>query len=89
MKYLPLGSVVLTNRSTHPYMIVARQFKKPGEQDYFDYRGVPYPEGNTVPEDIRCFDSEDITEIIFTGFECEIENQFQEFLLSRSELTCQ
>ena len=23
MKYLPLGSVVLTNRSTHPYMIVS------------------------------------------------------------------
>lgn len=89
MKYLPLGSVVLTGRSTHPYMIIARQFKKPGKQEYFDYRGVPYPEGNTVPENIHCFDREDITEVLFTGYECEIEDRFQEFLLSRSNLTCQ
>ena len=50
MKYLPLGSVVMTARSTHPFMIIARMFKKPGKQEYFDYRGVPYPEGNINPE---------------------------------------
>ena len=33
MKYLPLGSVVMTCRSTHPYMIIARRFKKPGKQE--------------------------------------------------------
>ena len=35
MKYLPLGSVVMTARSTHPFMIIARMFKKPGKQEYF------------------------------------------------------
>lgn len=80
MKYLPLGSVVMTARSTHPFMIIARMFKKPGKQEYFDYRGVPYPEGNINPENIQCFDREDITEILFVGYECEIEERFQEYL---------
>ena len=87
MKYLPLGSVVMTCRSTHPYMIIARRFKKPGKQEFFDYRGVPYPEGNTIPENIHCFDREDITEVLFTGYECEIEEAFQQFLASRSDKT--
>ena len=87
MKYLPLGSVVLTSRSTHPYMIIARRFKKPGKQEYFDYRGVPFPEGNITEENIRCFDQEDIREILFTGYDCEIEERFQEFLSSRSIMT--
>lgn len=85
MKYLPLGSVVLTSRSPHTYMIIARQFKKPGKEEFFDYRGVPYPEGNTVPENIHCFDAADITEVLFRGYECEIEERFQNFLAAEGD----
>ncbi|WP_424554762.1 DUF4176 domain-containing protein [Streptococcus agalactiae] len=79
-KILPLGSVVtLKNGDGSQLLIVTRAaiIKEDGVEVYFDYGSVLIPQGMVSPENVYFFNSENIEEIIFIGFENEAEKEFQ------------
>ncbi|HFK8836317.1 TPA: DUF4176 domain-containing protein [Streptococcus agalactiae] len=79
-KTLPLGSVVtLKNGDGSQLLIVTRAaiIEEDGVEVYFDYGSVLIPQGIASPENGYFFNSENIEEIIFIGFENEAEKEFQ------------
>lgn len=71
-EFLPLGTIVRLNGNTKRLIIVGRglMVKQPGGIRFFDYAGVPYPEG--VHDDkMGYFNHEAISKVIFEGFKDE------------------
>lgn len=68
-KILPLGSIVYLKEGNKKLLIVARGLiAKNGEEHiYFDYGGVPYPEG-LVDDKIAYFQHDAITKLVFNGY---------------------
>lgn len=68
-KLLPLGSVVYLNEGNKKLLIVSRGLivKSGDGLVYFDYGGVPYPEG-LVDDQMAYFQSEGISKIVFEGY---------------------
>ena len=68
-KILPLGSIVYLKEGNKKVMIIARGLvTKSGDGFiYFDYGGVPYPEG-MVDDQLAYFQADAITKVIFEGF---------------------
>ncbi len=72
---LPIGSVVLIGNAKKKLMIYGVKQGKAEEPDKeYDYIGVPYPEGFISPDYTYLFDKDDISAVIFRGFE-DIERQ--------------
>lgn len=67
--YLPLGSVVLLEEGVQKLLITSRgmNVKNGNNILYFDYAGVPYPQG-LVNDEIVYFNHENIRKIVFKGF---------------------
>lgn len=67
--YLPLGSIVYLTNGTKKLIIVSRALvmRKDDKYFYFDYGGVPYPEG-LVDDKIAYFQHEAINKIVFEGY---------------------
>ncbi len=67
--YLPLGSVVQLNGGIQKLLVIARALNvnNEGKQYFFDYGGVPYPEGLTGDQ-IAYFNHDQINKVIFEGF---------------------
>lgn len=68
-KLLPLGSVVYLKEGNKKVLIIARGLvAKNGEGHiYFDYGGVPYPEG-IIDDKMAYFQHEAITKVVFEGY---------------------
>lgn len=70
IRYVPLGSVVLLHGGTQKVMIVGRglNVSDNGEQYYFDYGGVLYPNG-FEGERMAYFNHENIERVFFAGYD--------------------
>lgn len=68
-KLLPLGSVVYLTEGNKKIMIIARGLvvKNGDGVAFFDYGGVPYPEG-LMDDKIAYFQREGISKVVFEGF---------------------
>lgn len=66
---LPLGSIVYLNEGNKKVMIIARGLVTKHKDGfiYFDYDGVPYPEG-MVDEKMAYFQHEAVAKVVFEGF---------------------
>ena len=69
VEYLPLGSIVYLRNGTKKLMIIARglMIKNNEEIVFFDYAGVPYPEG-LQGERLAYFQHEVISKVEFSGY---------------------
>ena len=68
-KILPLGSIVYLKEGNKKVLIIARGLvaKNGDGHIYFDYGGVPYPEG-LVDEKMAYFQHDAITKVVFEGY---------------------
>lgn len=68
-KLLPLGSVVYLKEGNKKVLIIARGLvaKNGDGHIFFDYGGVPYPEG-LVDDQMAYFQNDAITKVVFKGF---------------------
>ena len=68
-KLLPLGSVVYLKEGNKKVVIIARGLvaKNGDGYIYFDYGGVPYPEG-LVDEKMAYFQHDAVTKVVFEGY---------------------
>lgn len=67
--YLPLGSIVMLQNATQKLMIISRAISvnNNGKVFFFDYGGVPYPEG-LMGDQMAYFNSDGIEKVIFEGY---------------------
>lgn len=72
INYMPLGSVIQLKGGIQKLLIIARALNvnNEGKQYFFDYGGVPYPEGLTGDQ-IAYFNQEQIARVIFEGYHDE------------------
>ena len=66
---LPLGSVVLLEGATRKLMVIARaiRVRNGNKTFFFDYGGVPYPEGLTGDQ-MAYFNADQISRVVFEGY---------------------
>ncbi|MFK5676429.1 DUF4176 domain-containing protein [Ligilactobacillus sp. LYQ60] len=83
MNYLTIGSVVELRHEDVQVMIIGRGivYSQHGNKDLYDYRGCIYPYGFTQKSDIL-FNSNDITKILFMGYQSPLEDDVQDKLLA-------
>ncbi len=69
VNYLPLGSIILMEGGIQKLIITSRGLvvQHNGEEVFFDYAGVPYPQG-LISDDLLYFNHEDIAKVIFEGY---------------------
>ena len=80
-KYLPIGSVVLLQRADFPLMVYGHKRIHEASGQEFDYIGCPYPQGYIDDDLIIFFNRLDIQQTLFTGYESEADQLFQEEFL--------
>lgn len=68
-KILPLGSVVYLREGNKKILIIARGLvaKNGDGHIYFDYGGVPYPEG-LMDDKMAYFQHDAISKVVFEGY---------------------
>lgn len=77
---LPPGSVVsLAAGGDHLVMVVGRGnvTEVRGEKGYFDYTGLPYPQGVGERGEYLFFNREDVGEVVFFGYSNAVEQEFE------------
>lgn len=82
-EYLPLGSIVKLKNDNNLIMIEQRMVRPKDENYYIDYRAIPYPMGVFNESMYIYFNADEITEIIFTGYN-DPENKGYELALKES-----
>lgn len=67
--YYPLGSIVILQGGTRKVLVIARALnvKHGNETFFFDYAGVPYPEGLTGDQ-AAYFNHDTIAKVVFKGY---------------------
>lgn len=85
-KLLPLGSIVYLKDGNKKLMIAARGLiTKNGDGFvFFDYGGVPYPEG-IVDTQVAYFQHESVTKVVFEGFSDDDDEATVAKILSYAE----
>lgn len=74
---LPIGTIVLLKEGEKRLMINGiKQTNANGDGKEYDYLGILYPEGHIGDEFQYLFNHEDISEIIFRGYEDDERNEF-------------
>ena len=76
-KLLPIGTVVLLKNGTKRVMIIGYYPMENGNETKYDYSGTLYPEGLIDSRKILLFNSEQIEQICFRGYEDEEQKHFQ------------
>lgn len=66
---LPIGTVVLLKGAIKKLVIIGILQKAADSGQQYDYMGVLYPEGFLKPEMTFLFNHDDITDVIFRGYE--------------------
>jgi len=80
---LPIGTIVILKEGEKRLMIIGiMQSDASGNGDEYDYLGILYPEGHIGDQFQYLFNHEDISEIIFRGFEDDERTDFLEKLAS-------
>ena len=83
---LPIGSIVLLKDGAKKLMIIGIKPVKEDDPDrVYDYIGVIYPEGFIGNEYNFLFDHDNITDVIFRGYENPERKEFIEFLTAAEE----
>jgi hypothetical protein len=72
-KFLPLGSIVVLNKTTQKLLIVARGMIV--ENDYYDYGAFLYPQG-LVEDSLVYFNKDQIAKVDFKGFSDDDDQLF-------------
>ena len=92
-KYLPIGTVVILQKSERPLMIIGFNpiTEKDDEKIEFDYTGCLFPEGVVSQDEAYLFNHDMIEDIIFVGCENEDSKEFFNFLKNniKEDLTVQ
>lgn len=67
--YIPLGSIVILQGGVQKVLVIARglNVKKGNTPLFFDYAGVPYPEG-LISDQVAYFNHEMIARVVFKGY---------------------
>lgn len=68
-QYLPLGSIVHLKGGVQKILITSRALnvKNNGDVFFFDYGGVPYPDG-LVGDQMAYFNADKISKVVFEGY---------------------
>lgn len=68
-KHMALGSIVLLKGGTQKVLIISRAInvKKDDSVFFFDYGGVPYPDG-LISDQIGYFNHDNISKVVFEGY---------------------
>ena len=75
VQLLPLGSVVYLKEGNKKILIIARGLvaKNGDGHIYFDYGGVPYPEG-LVDDQMAYFQHDAVKKVVFNGY-TDLDNE--------------
>ena len=74
---LPIGTIVLLKEGEKRLMINGiKQTNANGDGKEYDYLGILYPEGHIGDDFQYLFNHEDISEVIFRGYEDDERNEF-------------
>ena len=74
---LPIGTIVLLKEGEKRLMINGiKQTNASGDGKEYDYLGILYPEGHIGDEFQYLFNHEDISEIVFKGYEDDERKEF-------------
>ena len=75
INYIPLGSIVLLSGGTQKVMIISRglNVQNGGRVLFFDYAGVPYPEGLNGDQ-VAYFHHDAISRVVFEGYS-DVDNE--------------
>lgn len=75
--YLPIGSIVRLTAGDKRFMIAGIiQMEEGADGDIHDYLGLPYPEGFLGRGMNFLFDNDDISEVVFRGYEDQERERF-------------
>lgn len=80
---LPVGSIVLLKEAKKKIMIVAIMQMQKGKM--FEYMGVLYPEGYMGTKHCYLFNTDDIEEVVWRGYEDDERKVFLDILYSAYE----
>ncbi|MBC1504081.1 DUF4176 domain-containing protein [Listeria booriae] len=83
--YLPLGSVILLKNGQKELMIYGRKQKDVKSNKIFDYAACLYPEGHISKDHIIVFNHESIDQILFMGFNNEMNKLYVKRALLKDE----
>ena len=78
--WLPVGTVVTLEGGSRPVMIAGVMALDGRSGCYWDYIGVPYPEGRTAPDEGYFFDKRMIDRLHQLGYLDDKGTAFQMFL---------
>ncbi len=77
-EFLPIGTIVLLNGGTKKVMITGFcAIPNDNEHKMYDYSGCLYPEGIINSNEVCLFNNNQISEVIFKGFQNEEEQNFK------------
>lgn len=81
MDYLPIGTVVtIEGMKEQKLMIYGRKQHSSLYDKNYDYVSVLYPAGNINDKFNFFFNNDDITDIIYKGYQSEEDDRFKEIL---------
>ena len=78
---LPIGSVVQLKQTDKAIMLCGRVVGNTALNKVYDYVGCIYPEGVVDSSKLLFFNSEDIAECLFRGYENDEEKAFRSHVL--------
>lgn len=81
---LPIGTVVNVGVVGQSVMIYGRMQQQAGQEGVWDYVACPYPQGHLSDETNIFFNHDNITDVIFKGFESEGEVFLRENILNKN-----
>lgn len=73
---LPIGSVVKLEGADKTILVIGIKQRHPDSDEVMDYIGVTYPEGYINNVLFFTFNHDNITDIVFRGYECEERKEF-------------
>ena len=90
INYIPLGSVVLLEGGIQKLLVISRGLRvsNNGEEFFFDYGGVLYPQGLTGDR-MAYFNHKNIAKVVFEGYDDEesriVSDNINKFLEAHPE----
>ena len=75
INYVPLGSIVLLKGGAQKLLVISRAInvKHEGKTFFFEYGGVPYPDG-LISDQMAYFNHENISKVVFEGYK-DVDNE--------------
>lgn len=83
MTYYPIGTVVVLEGGNRPLMVYGRKQTQAGSNMEWDYVACLYPEGNLGEEYNVFFQQEEISQVLYIGWESPYDEKMQAMLNGR------